>query len=1257
MNNKDLKNKAVALAVVATMTVPEAASVGAEVIQEVTPDVENIVETVAAEEGIEAEAEDAEAAIEAYTEYEEVVTPSDIFAAVEEEEEPTFEIKEDETAVVMTEAVTTTTAAPAFAFKLTENKTFTGKFDYFDDGSTTDLKRVETLAWDIPCDNVAQFDASKFKLCVDTKGTELAKDVAGVEPQKVDNNSVAYQCVKDSGSTKITLTLKVNKNFSLKTLYLSYDGKMATKNIQYTKNVGELPVLDTSAGIKGTKIDDKGILTYDGKATFLNIKSVYGKKQVKGVKITSTSVTTVILPSTVTSIDDAFGNAVATVVVPGKLTSVPTSIGGTNGLKIYYNGDASVFSSSDKSKVLPYGMTIDAGKEYDISLSGTTLALSLKEKKENAAEMIGNGDGKFASKLIAPVAYPENVAAGDVKWVVESIDGKTSSLAKVSTSAAKTATISDIKAAGQYNSNFVVKAVSAADPDVIYAMVPFFARPAKVTTITANDTLEVSVGGSAKISATVNADAANKALNYAVNNSNVTIINGTVKGVAPGTSTITITPQDGGSVSKTVTVTVNASASKAGLSVDQTSLALVKNETRTFTINNPTGKAVKFKYNDEKYVVKDTAANPATIAKETDTTIAGSKSFTINLISGKEYAKGDILTLECDGKNTIIKLSGETTYQNVTKLNEKNKKVVDDSGVKVVELDVVEGLSLNLGVSVMPAAADNTITWAVKKDKALGTAIDSGDTVEVKNGVFTTGSDPKSNTYYVQGTTAGVASDGTALKTNIYKINVYKTAGSLEWKSSNFVIQGGVLMTKEDSNAVCAKTIEGGQELKIAVPTNGKEDVIWTSSNPAAVSVNEVTAASVVSAADGKSDAISSGDKYLSLRLIQPGTYTVTGTTKYTKQKISFKVTVGETVCTKVEFVDNSADITLSDGSAAPATLEQGKSASLIMSSTKCGTVKFTSSDSKSVSVDAKGNIKVNAKADTTKAVTITATMTQKVAKGAEAGKIEKTYSVTPSAATTGSAAVTVKTTVKTSVQDGADLAPKAVFKNVDKSATVKWYYKAITIANGTKSYGSETELVANSDKKYVLPALSGSETTKYYKVYPSYTVSGTETKMESECTEVGVYQYLAAKASVHPEDAAKIKRLGTAGKGIASGNTGLIPAGTDAAGSIVIDFEATGIKETTDPSTNKKKKEIVPATVDDIEWTSSNSCLVPVGNIVVLDHTTEASGNHPNCDKEDAYGKCVKITANNKGYTGTVVLTGTFKNSGKKVSLKINVK
>lgn len=1253
MNNKDLKNKAVALAVVATMTVPEAASVGAEVIQEVTPDVENIVETVAAEEGIEAEAEDAEAAIEAYTEYEEVVTPSDIFAAVEEEEEPTFEIKEDETAVVMTEAVTTTTAAPAFAFKLTENKTFTGKFDYFDDGSTTDLKRVETLAWDIPCDNVAQFDASKFKLCVDTKGTELAKDVAGVEPQTVGNNSVAYQCVKDSGSTKITLTLKVNKNFSLKTLYLSYDGKMATKNIQYTKTVGELPVLDKTSGILGTTISDDGVLTYTGKAKVLNIKAAYGNKKVTAVNITSDTTTHVILPSSVTKIEK-LGSAVTNVVVSGKLSAVAqSSLGGANGCTIYYNGDASVFASGDRAKVKPYGMTIDAGKGYDISLSGETLALSLKEKKENATEMIGNGAGQFASKLIAPVAYPTNVAAGDVKWVVESVDGKTSSFAKISASTAKTATVSDIKANGMYNSNFVVKAVSATDPDVIYAMVPFFARPAKVTTITANDTLEVSVGGSAKISATVNADAANKALNYAVNNSNVTIINGTVKGVAPGTSTITITPQDGGSVSKTVTVTVNPSASKAGLSVDQTSLALVKNETRTFTINNPTGKAVKFKYNDEKYVVKDTAANPATIAKETDTTIAGSKSFTINLISGKEYAKGDILTLECDGKNTIIKLSGETTYQNVTKLNEKNKKLVNG----FVEIDVVKGSSVDLGVSVLPVSAENKMTWTVKQSDGTSD-IANGDTATCSNGVFSTGATPTAGTYVVQGTTVGKGANGQALTTNKYKIHVYETAGSIEWKSSKFVVQGGILMTKDDSDTVCSKTITGGKELKITLPGNDKEDIIWTSSNPAAVSVNEVTAASVVSAADGESDAISSGDKYLSLRLIQPGTYTVTGTTKYTKQKISFKVTVGETVCTKAEFVDNSAAITLSDGSVAPATLEQGKSASLIMSSTKCGTVKFTSSDSKSVSVDAKGNIKVNAKADTTKAVTITATMTQKVAKGAEAGEIKKTYSVTPSAATTGSAAVTVKTTVKTSVQDGADLAPKAVFKNVDKSATVKWYYKAITIAaNGTKSEGTETELVANSDKKYVLPVLTGTDTTKYYKVYPSYTVSGTETKMESECTEVGVYQYLAAKVSVHAEDAAKVKRLGTAGKGIASGNTGLTPAGSDAPGSIVIDFEATGIKETTDPSTNKKKKEIVPATVDDIEWTSSNSYLVPVGNIVVLDHTTAASGNHPNCDKEDAYGKCVKITANNKGYTGTVVLTGTFKNSGKKVSLKINVK
>jgi len=1128
-----------------------------------------------------------------------------------------------------------------------------GKFDYNDRAAAArDITGSVTVKITQNPD-LAELYPDSFTLSSDSREYKNAG--------RIKVSTVSYS--PSSGSGNALLTFKAENSLESGTYYLAYRGKViSTSGIRYTRSEGKV---DTSI--------NNGAFGYSGTNPVIEILPKYGSENIASIASggfrDNKSVREIILPETITSIgSEAFSGCTSLekIIIPDSVNTIaPDAFKGCDLSKL-------VIICSDKiSEKIPEGIASFSSDHADGDGIPVTSGSILKVDYSNRQIRC---DGELIGFLETDSDLYDGKNASDVRWVLQNEKGTSSSYGKFKNDLMNSKTPSSVymlssvksrseveigalKSNGLFNSTVVLKAMSLTDTEKVYASCTFYVRPSKVTELVVKDSpsltknadgtysLSLSAGSSFKIPVSAK-DGQDKTLLYSTQSSNFTVVNGTVKALSVNASAedIVIYPQDQGTdFASPVTVKVSVTkpdGKKSVLAADTKSLTLIDADPRIISVTSEGASdevSFAFKNGSNASAAYSVTNNDSgkTALTGGKSSFSGTKTFAVSVSDAEQVKKGDYLEITANGKTLKITLAADNTYQNAAKLNEPAAKKLNDG---LPEINVAVGASFSTGISVLPAGAENTVEWKAYSDRLCTTA---GDKVTF-NGNTVTG--VSEGTCYIQGTISCSDIESTEVKTSLYRVNVYKTGGSIAFSDADYTVAGGVLMTKSDAEGPCTKMLQGGQNIIISAPKTlgNSEKIEWTSSNPGAVSVK---------AFSGKRKSTDqSNSDLLELGLVQPGTYVITGISQYSKQKYTFKVNVAETVCDPADFADGNASLkfwkynavsdyyTWAAPSSSGEELEAGSTFDIKVDSKMCGTVKY-SSDSKSVTVSAKGVVKA-VKADDTPAV-ITALVTQKAAKGVTPASFSVTMTVKSVPASSGSAA-SVKPVVPSGVQSGQEFVLKENVKNL-KNPSIVWKYTQCE-SDGSDLTEPDTPhvLLKTSSGKYKLPENESGDGVKYYRLDLTASAGGTSVT-NSEILVTGVYDCLASKVSVHPEDAVRVKRLGTAGKGIAAGD------GTAGSGnSTVIDFDASGTLTVKNPVTGRDERKIAYATPDEIDWKVSNTYLAKAETVV---HPTA------HCDKEDPYGYSLKVTANDKGYRGAVVITGTFRNSGKKVSLKINIK
>ena len=257
-------------------------------------------------------------------------------------------------------------------------------------------------------------------------------------------------------------------------------------------------------------------------------------------------------------------------------------------------------------------------------------------------------------------------------------------------------------------------------------------------------------------------------------------------------------------------------------------------------------------------------------------------------------------------------------------------------------------------------------------------------------------SSDKAGTYYLQYTSAARTASDEPLLSKIYKINVYDTGSSIvmnDLRSSScydsngdkkltsadeamstdetYAVVCGHLMTTKSADTDNAKIFKGGTTINIAEPYctgDSKEEIEWKCSKPAAIRITK--GADYKTVENGSSKTYST----LDLLLCQPGLtdslgqpvpLTVTGTSKYTKQKFTFKISVMNDTDVSQNLISTSAKLTYTDMNgnviSQPKKIEVGDMFRASCSSGvegAAGKVKYESSDKKVLTVNPSGQVK-----------------------------------------------------------------------------------------------------------------------------------------------------------------------------------------------------------------------------------------------------------------------------------------------------------
>lgn len=1092
-----------------------------------------------------------------------------------------------------------------------------------------------------------------------TNDTYTAVD--GLSVSSLDNPEAA-------ANSTIRLTLSAKNNVPDGTYYLSYKGgKPMGAAVSYNKTIGGI----------ATSITSDGAFSYDkdkGDTVVFNIQPKYGSLNVTSIAANAfagnTSVREVAIPDTVTSIgENAFKDCTGLriVKIPDSVTAIDaTAFSGCD------LGNLVVFCS-DKVKALLNDTNI-------VTTNGSTGTAIVTEGEElnvdYASRMVKSG-GKVVGMLTPSDNYTENPPAG-LKWQLLTEAGKTSGAAKFKNASGKlVATASDInpiisgmKAKGKFNNTVVLKAVTTQTVKVNgknttlkteYASCMLYINPKPVTAFkepknvagkfekTGNPNeynLTIYEGASYKIPIAAK-DGADKTLAYDTNCPCCSVNNGVVKGLTASSGIVTVWAVNEISGMEPVKINVTVKDRVTSLRSNTKSVTVVPNApAQCFTVSavpvtsNHIG-INKITYNADYYELYQVAADSAKSGNGDDvngdgikdimiangasaTLIHGSGEFAVKLRSDvdikaamKLKAKDKAIAFEYTptGKRAAkytVTANAATAPQNIKQLKQSSKKPKNDENGNPlpVEINVPLGNSYALGISANPASADSNFTWQILEGAQDGILF-TGDVITVR----TLGS------YKIKAVSKGIDESGSPVESYVYSVNVYYPGSSIIFRDSDYVVKGGFLMPKNVADTTSDKFLSGGDTISFAEPyTSFDDEISWTVSNENAVGLQR----------------LASGDdtrNKLNLRLLLPGTYTITGKSKYTNQKYSFKVAIKENAGSQ-EFIDEKTKepdafkIEYKDaggvwqgdiGASRQMKIGEKLSTRVSQKGFCCGTVKYSSSNPSAVSVNAKGL--VTAKKATSAPVTITvkAVKSGKAKAGQTLPSVAASYTVNVSADNIKPLVISTSS-LPSCVQAGKKFTASALLKNLpagtDKKSVI-WKYRKIKNADGTKNDSPEENGFKNNnaDIKGVKVSLSLDDAGTY-EVYPVINgISGTP-------KTISVYNVIATKANVIEPVKGIFKEWSTK-QGISVNSK---------------EFEL-GIK-----ATGLADGKSVNADADEIIWTSSNANLATAYDVAAS-----------STDKSDIYRKVV-IKLNDKKYTGKVILTGKLKNSNKKVKLTLKV-
>jgi len=846
--------------------------------------------------------------------------------------------------------------------------------------------------------------------------------------------------------------------------------------------------------------------------------------------------------------------------------------------------------------------------------------------------------------------------------------------------------------------------------------------------------ITINMGEKASISAKFTGASTNKVVDYVVNNTAATesIDGNTNASVVAGDSYIqvnskgVITPLKATAANEYVKLNVqsadNASASQVvyikindkvnNLVLSQTSVSLAPDITQNVVLRaNPSyeGSSIKVKV-ETSAAATPTVASAVKVYEDADCTDEIANGDVIDLEDGMKdlYFKLDGAVTKIDKTNNFVKFtygqeetdaSSNTVFVPVDKvkpvtLTAKKVNIANNvsSALEKAEFDIPMGVPFNLKTKLSPATASNVIIWDASKTKWSSTIGDDapnggltqvdgnaawGTECLVSNSWFTP---LKSGTFKLVGKTQGENAEGKAIDIE-YIINVYKPVKSLKITGEEYVVKSdgkfdttlvsatpkpaykiynGYLKDGNlDSNVTGTTLIPGGKKIKLTIADPGSgsldEKITWTSSDPLGLYLSQTddtgTTVDIVTNVEG--------------------TYTVTGTTQYSKQKFTFKVMVGKNLVIEDndqninddlnDVVENTAAVTfkLKSGN----TLDEGldKTTNIIKkngsdqivlesSNVAFEKISFTSSNSKYLSVSANGTIKAKGKTPENEVATVTVNMTGTTSK--EGGKDVKVnvvkqfnFIVEDPAVEVTNLADYVKTT-NGYLQRGKNYSFSAKISGLAASQ-VKTVWKFVkfgttadanTITSTTvdadalakfkeaKEYGTAT-VKANSLK------LTFGDTTKApagdYYVYPVvYDLNDSliydPSKPDGTNLETNLTKY-----------AQKIKLVGNVINTVSLSQTAINAVSSTTGTDFLVyakAFAADG----------------QPVTDTNITWSSSNRYIASVApGAAVAAGSGEAATN--------PYLSAIKVTTGKS--TGTATITGLIDSTGKKISIKVNVK
>ena len=668
----------------------------------------------------------------------------------------------------------------------------------------------------------------------------------------------------------------------------------------------------------------------------------------------------------------------------------------------------------------------------------------------------------------------------------------------------------------------------------------------------------------------------------------------------------------------------------------------------------------------------------------TDFNIGGQKSGTftggtwsisgnaLTITGGNDVAKGTKSTLDVSAADKTIKItiSGAAAPQNAKSFKLATKKLNADG---FIEVNIPIGTVYNLGIAMNPVTADAGFTWKYAKtpQPEANAKLDGEKTVieYTANGndkvydIDVCGDIIKGNKkciYYMQAVSEALDAGGNALRTPIYKINVYEPGSTIVMNTleddenhdaETFSIVGGILMSKAQADSLCSKNLTGGKSYTFPAPTTAgavQEEIIWSCNKPAAVDIDTST------------------DGYMTLTPLWAGSFTVTGTTKYTKQKMSFKVNsaakdnaIENADVSNYKLQYQKADESWDDIDSSVSLAAKQKMNIRVYSSLEgaVGTVKFVTSTSANCAVNASGVLTAKAAGTAKVGAVITLKKSDKNTKTINLSEVE--FSVTAPAAEFKSISVPI------GIIKGEQGKFAAAVKNVRPAdiKSIKWEYassadaedKDWTAISGAGTLSGKFNVDIAAGIYYVRCNADGvTSDPQKMAVYAqgqnikSVTVNYTFAEYSDELAEAaGVDKASGEGAALTKSQKNALKKINKAYKNAINVLKGTKSGEGAGYGIYYIPVFAS-------PVTSGTK--LTLAGDDDIIWTSTNVNLASAKTVTAFTNGGYQSSLLRKAASPYAIVKIDTTAGKTNKYTGKVTLTGILRNSGKKITITLNV-